>query len=99
MCAVAYLHERGLGTQRMLIEAFEWYEKAAKAGLARAQRNLAICYEYGRGTDKDVKLALRWYKRAARNKTEPDHWAGYTLKWFEKRHGLDKKEEKSEGGK
>jgi len=80
MCVLAYMHERGLGTPKLLVEAFEWYERAAKAGLARAQRNLAICYEYGRGTDKDIKQAFQWYNRAARNKIDPDGWAEYTLK-------------------
>eukprot|EP00469_Lotharella_globosa_P017602 CAMPEP_0167832546 /NCGR_PEP_ID=MMETSP0112_2-20121227/14423_1 /TAXON_ID=91324 /ORGANISM="Lotharella globosa, Strain CCCM811" /LENGTH=316 /DNA_ID=CAMNT_0007737659 /DNA_START=1 /DNA_END=951 /DNA_ORIENTATION=- len=97
MCVLAYMHERGLGTPKLLVEAFEWYERAAKAGLARAQRNLAICYEYGRGTDKDIKQAFQWYNRAARNKIDPDGWAEYTLKWFEKRHNMDEKDEKDEG--
>ncbi len=45
--------------------AFESFELAASAGLARAQFNLASMYEHGVGIDRDPKLALHWYRKAA----------------------------------
>ena len=42
-----------------------WYELAAKAGFAEAQRDLGYSYFYGQGVTKDEKKAVYWYKKAA----------------------------------
>ena len=46
-------------------KAFEWYEKAAKQGLAGAQYNLGVMYHQGRGVDVNYKKAIEWYEKAA----------------------------------
>eukprot|EP00466_Bigelowiella_natans_P014946 jgi/Bigna1/126232/aug1.2_g940 len=98
-CAVlGFLYESGKGVERSLLTSFEFYKKGAELGNSRAARSLSICYEYGRGTEKNVKLAEKWYKKAADNKEMPSHWAAYTLRFFRKRHELDKVEEKKEDG-
>jgi len=42
-----------------------WYRRAAEAGLAEAQFNLAHCLATGNGTARDDVAALRWMLRAA----------------------------------
>ena len=44
----------------------EWLIKAAKAGDAVSQYNLAENYRTGVGAEKDLDLAAYWYRRAAR---------------------------------
>ena len=46
-------------------------ERAAEAGLAEAQYNLAILTEAGFGVRKDPELARRWFQRAAAGGHEP----------------------------
>ena len=42
-----------------------WYRKAAEAGIAEAQYNLAVMYGTGEGVAKDPAQAMEWYKKAA----------------------------------
>ena len=46
-------------------EAFKWFLKAAKQGLAEAQFNVGICYGEGEGIEKDEKKAFVWFSKAA----------------------------------
>jgi TPR repeat protein len=48
------------------VRAVAWYRRAAEAGLAEAQFNLAHCLATGNGTPRDDRAALRWMLRAAR---------------------------------
>lgn len=58
--AVYYLHEaRG-------DLAFQWFEKAANKGHARAQHNLGVLYQQGVGTERDFQKARHWLERAAK---------------------------------
>ncbi len=52
--------------KRDFAKAAEWFEKAARRGLAVAQYRLGTLYERGRGVPQDVKKALDWYEKAAR---------------------------------
>ncbi|MCB1722498.1 MAG: sel1 repeat family protein [Gammaproteobacteria bacterium] len=45
--------------------AVQWYRRAAEAGLAEAQFNLAHCLATGSGTARDDVAALEWMQRAA----------------------------------
>ena len=45
--------------------AFEWIEKSANQGYAKAQFELAEMYENGRGTNKDINKAISYYELAA----------------------------------
>jgi localization factor PodJL len=55
----------GRGVAQSLASAAEWYERAAKAGLAVAQYRLGSLYERGQGVGKDLGKAVEWYQRAA----------------------------------
>ena len=52
--------------KRDFSRAAEWFEKAARRGLAVAQYRLGTLYERGRGVTRDAKEALKWYEKAAR---------------------------------
>lgn len=45
--------------------AFDWIEKSANQGYAKAQYELAEMYENGRGTNKDINKAISYYELAA----------------------------------
>ncbi|MCB1726058.1 MAG: sel1 repeat family protein [Gammaproteobacteria bacterium] len=47
------------------VQAVYWYRRAAEAGIAEAQFNLAHCLATGTGTPRDDAAALRWMLRAA----------------------------------
>jgi TPR repeat protein len=46
-------------------KSFEWYRKAAEAGLPEALNNVGSCYFFGRGTDIDYERAFQSYKASA----------------------------------
>lgn len=46
--------------------AAKWYERAAQAGYAPAQRQFAWCCENACGVARNYKEAARWYDKAAR---------------------------------
>jgi TPR repeat protein len=48
-----------------------WYERAAKHGFAKAQKNLGDMYATNRGVQRDDREALRLYYQAAEQK-HPD---------------------------
>lgn len=45
--------------------AFDWVEKSANQGYAKAQYELAVMYENGYGTNKDITQAIAYYEMAA----------------------------------
>ncbi len=47
------------------VNAIVWYRKAAEAGYAPAQSNLASLYAEGLGVTKDQAQAVAWYRKAA----------------------------------
>lgn len=46
-------------------KAFEWWEKSAKQGHAKAQNNLAVMYRKGNGVAQDYQKAFKWFQKAA----------------------------------
>ncbi len=46
-------------------EAARWYTKAAQAGIAQAQFDLADCYLHGLGVPRSEREAIRWVRSAA----------------------------------
>lgn len=46
-------------------KSFEFFSKAANAGLANAQTNVGWLYENGFGVNQDDKKAFYWYQKAA----------------------------------
>ena len=53
------------GFARDPVRAVSWYRRAAAAGLAEAQFNLAHCLATGSGTARDDAEALSWMLKAA----------------------------------
>lgn len=70
--------------------AFDWAEKSANGGNARAQCLLSIYYEKGFGTEKNDTIALDWLQKSALNGCAEAQYkmADYSLK-------LEKKPTKS----
>jgi len=56
--------------------AFEWYQRAAAAGLSDAEFNVAVMLDSGRGVTQDLAEAATWYGRAA---ARGNHRAQYNL--------------------
>jgi TPR repeat protein len=48
-------------------QAFDWYMKAAEAGLPAAMGNVASMYRLGEGVDQDYGAAMEWFRKAADN--------------------------------
>ena len=62
----ALLLHHGLGVEKDLYDAREWYKKAAdKGGASTAMYNYANMLRNGEGGPKDVEGAREWYKKAA----------------------------------
>lgn len=57
---------KGLGVSVDFIQAFHWYEKAAKQGNSVAQSNLGYCYTKGTGVEVNHEQAFHWFKEAAK---------------------------------
>ena len=56
----------GITEQQALEEAREYFESAAKGGLAEAQYEAGLMYRDGIGGEKDPKRAKKWFCRAAK---------------------------------
>lgn len=65
MTNLGYLFDSGEGLPPDAQAAVEWYRRAAAAGDATGQYNLALKLETGDGVTKDVRRAVHWYRRAA----------------------------------
>jgi hypothetical protein len=61
----------GKGTKRDDDKAFEWTEKAARAGVPEAMLNLAAMYSEGRGTDPNHAEAYFWARAGTEKVSEP----------------------------
>lgn len=55
----------GLGTEKNMEQAVDWYRKSAEQGNAKAQNNLGNCYLWGEGVDEDYEEAARWFTKSA----------------------------------
>ena len=55
----------GTGTDQNLQMAFEWYKKAAEAGMPVAQFRVGELYEDGQGVEADHARAVVWMRKAA----------------------------------
>ena len=64
-------YEEGQRVEQNLIEAEEWYRRAADRGLVIGQIKLGTMYQRGRGVPQDFALAYMWFNAAARN-GDPD---------------------------
>ena len=64
---LGYMYAIGLGVERDLKQAVQWYRKAADQGYSSAQFHLGLMYAHGLGVEKDEKKAIEWYRKAAKN--------------------------------
>jgi TPR repeat protein len=69
----------GRGVAVDFAEAARWLQRAAEAGHAFAQNNLATLYEYGRGVPRNHMEAARWYRKSADQSVA---WAQNNLGWL-----------------
>jgi hypothetical protein len=58
-------YDLGQGAAPDPAKAYEWYLKAARAGLPAAEFNVGVMNDSGTGTPRDVAAAAAWYARAA----------------------------------
>lgn len=63
---VALIQEYGRhGIQVDVVQAAQWFEKAAQAGHVDSMAELGLCYELGCGVEQSDEEALDWYTKAA----------------------------------
>lgn len=58
--------EFGLGIERSLVTAHEYYEKAAIKGNAKAQYKLGVFYNLGIVVEQSDNLAFIWFQKSAK---------------------------------
>ena len=61
----------GIGVEQNDKKAFQCFEKAANAGIAVGQYNLAVMYLYGSGVEKNEEKGMEWLKKAAQQEFAP----------------------------
>lgn len=59
------LYMKGLGVEKDLKAAFNWYKRSAANGNTDAMYNLGIMYDKGRVIYRSTKDATKWWKKAA----------------------------------
>jgi len=58
------IYDNGLGVERSVTRAVEYYKMATEKGHSQAMNNLAICYQNGDGVAKNLKKATELYKKS-----------------------------------
>lgn len=58
--------EYGIGTQRDLATAIDFYHRSAAQGNAKAQHRLGECYRLGFGVEQSDNLSFQYFQRAAK---------------------------------
>ena len=59
------LYAQGIGVKNDQKEAVKLFEKAAKAGVLKAQCDLGDAYLFGRGVERNPTIGGEWYEKAA----------------------------------
>lgn len=59
------MSDAGLGTKQDVVQAYLWYQAAARGGHPNAQHNLAVAYAQGEGVETNPDKALFWWRKAA----------------------------------
>jgi len=64
-CLIANMYHLGLGLDRDISEAIQWYQRSAEQGYGVASNNLAGIFKTGEHGDvPDPVEAEKWYQRA-----------------------------------
>lgn len=79
---LATRYKSGQGVDMNLVEAFNWFKKAADQGISAAQLNVGQMYAEGRGVKQDMNAAKQWLQKAAK---QGDNRASYNLALIEER--------------
>ena len=58
-------YKNGTGVAADLRAAFEWFRRAATAGIGQAMTKVGECYKNGIGIAADAAEAFSWYRRGA----------------------------------
>ncbi len=58
-----YLYAEQLREKNNLVEAFQWYQKAAEGGELSAFFYMGWSYELGKGVEKNISKAVEWYEK------------------------------------
>lgn len=62
---LGFMYYEGQGVEKDRREAFRWFDRAARKGMALAQYNLGMMYADGQGVMQDYSQALNWFNLAA----------------------------------
>jgi enhanced entry protein EnhC len=62
---LAYMEEKGLGSQPDLAAAYRWYSASAEQGNPIAEYLLGQFYQLGENGEPDYSLAKQWYQKAS----------------------------------
>ena len=63
---LAVLYDNGVGVEKNLQKAAQWFRKAANQGHVLAQYSLSVCYDTGSGVEKDAAKAFEWCMKSAK---------------------------------
>src|SRR4051794_28430759 len=63
---LAKFYRYGIGTEKNVVKAFEYYEKATNKGHVDSMHNLGDCYQFGIGIEKNASKAFEFYNKAAK---------------------------------
>ena len=66
MYRLGLYYQTGRGVTRSYVDAFLWFEKAAKKGHKKAMEATGDCYMEGRGVKQNYKEAEKWYNKASK---------------------------------
>jgi len=74
------IETNNISIQQQVVQKYVYAKKAAIAGNARAQFDLALMYARGAGVNRNEKLAFTWFHKAARNNhTEAKFYMGLSF--------------------
>lgn len=64
-CIIGNMYDLGLGLERDILEAVEWYRKSAEQGYGLASNNLGTIFKSGReGIPMERVESNKWYQKA-----------------------------------
>lgn len=75
MYYLAFCFYYGVGTEVNLQQAFTYFDKSARLGLASAIYNVGICYYQGIGTPVNNLEAIKWFSRISNLGLAKAHYA------------------------
>ena len=88
MNQIGWCYQKGLGVEKDLKRARDYYRKAAEAGSIFGMYNYGCCYLDGDGGEKNYTEAVKWFRKSADGKNA---YAMVNLGWcYQNGLGVDK---------